>query len=65
MDFATVDEELDDMPLRACLLMSSRLGIEKAFDKMAGKELDMKVREIKALRTGAAEVLAKQEETQA
>lgn len=65
MDFATVDEELDDMPLRACLLMSSRLGIEKAFDKMVGKELDMKAREIKALRTGAAEVLAKQEETQA
>jgi hypothetical protein len=65
MDFATVDEELDDMPLRACLLMSSRLGIEKAFDKLAGKELDMKAREIKALRTGASEVLAKQEEGQA
>ena len=62
MDFATVDEDLDEMALRACLLMSTRLGIEKAFDKMAGKELGKKVREIKALRTGAAEALAKAEE---
>jgi hypothetical protein len=61
LDFVTVDPELDDMPLAAALDLSRRLDLDGQFEKMAAKELKLKVRDVRKLKENAAEMLAKAE----
>jgi len=61
MDFVTADPELDDMPLAAALDLSRQMDLEAPFEKLAAKELKMKVRDVRKLKEQAAELLAKAE----
>lgn len=61
LDFAKVDPELDDMPLAATLHLSQQLELDAQFEKLAAKELHMKVRDVKRIKEQAAEMLAKAE----
>ena len=57
LDFATVDPELDDLPLAAAFRWSGQLGIETEFEKIVTKELKLKSRELNKLKKKAAETL--------
>ena len=59
LDFATVDPELDDLPLAAALEFSRQLGLDAAFEKLAARELKLKIRDVRKLKEQAAELLAK------
>jgi len=59
LDFATADPELDDMPLVAALDLSRQLDLDAQFEKLAAKELKMKLRDVRKLKEQAAELLAK------
>ena len=61
LDFVTADPELEDMPLAAALDFSRQLEIDAQFEKLAAKELKMKVRDVRKLKDQAAEMLAKAE----
>jgi hypothetical protein len=59
LDFVTADTELDDMPLMAALELSGQLGFDAQFEKLAAKELKLKIRDVRKLKEQAAEMLAK------
>jgi hypothetical protein len=61
LDFVTADPELDEMPLAAALEFAKELKLDTQFDKIATKELKLKVRELKKLKEQAADMLAKAE----
>jgi hypothetical protein len=61
LDFAKVDPDLEDMPLAATLLLSQQLELDGQFEKLAAKELRMKVRDVKKIMEQAAGMLAKAE----
>jgi hypothetical protein len=61
LDFVTADPELDEMPLAAALDLSRQLDIEAPFEKLAARELKMKVRDVRRVKEQAAEMLAKAE----
>jgi hypothetical protein len=61
LDFVTADPELDDMPLAAALDLSRQLELDTQFEKLAARELKMKVRDVRRLKEQAAEMLAKAE----
>jgi Peptidase family M48 len=61
LDFVTADPELEDMPLAAALELSRKLDLDSPFEKLAAKELKMKVRDVRKLKEQAAEMLAKAE----
>jgi hypothetical protein len=61
LDFATADRELDEMPLAAALELSRKMEIDSEFEKLAARELKMKVRDVRKLKEQAAELLAKAE----
>jgi hypothetical protein len=61
LDFVTADPELDDMPLAAALEVSHRLELDAQFEKLAARELKMKVRDVRRVKEQAAEMLAKAE----
>jgi len=61
LDFVTADPELDEMPLAAALDLSRRLDIEAPFEKLAARELKMKVRDVRRIKEQAVEMLAKAE----
>jgi hypothetical protein len=61
LDFVTADPELDDMPLAAALDLSRRLEMDAQFERLAAKELKLKVRDIRKLKEQAADMLAKAE----
>lgn len=61
LDFVTADPELDDLPLAAALDLSRRLEMDALFEKLAAKELKLKVRDVRKLKEQAAEMLAKAE----
>lgn len=63
LDFATADPELDDMPLVAALDLSRKLEMDAQFEKLAAKELKMKIRDVRKLKDHAAELLARTEAT--
>ena len=63
LDFVTADPELDEMPLAAALQVCEGLDLQSQFEKIAARELKMKVRDVKRLREQAAEMLAKAEAT--
>jgi predicted SprT family Zn-dependent metalloprotease len=61
LDFVTADPELEEAPLAAALELSRQLEIDPQFEKLAAKELKMKVRDIRKLKEQATEVLMKAE----
>lgn len=61
LDFVTVDPDLNEVPLAAALELSRQLEIDPQFEKIAAKELKMKVRDVRKLKEQAAEMLAKAE----
>lgn len=58
LDFATVDPELDQLPLAAAFQWSKRLEMEAEFEKLAAKELKLKARAISKLKSEAESMLA-------
>jgi predicted SprT family Zn-dependent metalloprotease len=63
LDFATVDPDLDDMPLAAALDLSRELEMDAQFEKLAARELKRKIRDVRKIKDQAAELLAKVEVT--
>ncbi len=61
LDFITADPDLEDMPLAAALELSQRLGLDGQFERLAARELKMKLRDLRRLKEQAAETLAKAE----
>jgi Zn-dependent protease with chaperone function len=61
LDFAKSDPDLDDMPLAAALEVSRQLEMDVQFEKLAAKELNLKVREVRRIKEQAQEMLAKAE----
>jgi hypothetical protein len=61
LDFAKADPDLDEMPLAAALELSRKLEFDAQFEKLAAKELKMRVRDVRRIKEQAAEVLAKAE----
>jgi hypothetical protein len=61
LDFVTADPELDDMPLAAALELSRQLAFDTQFEKLAAKELKLKIRDVRKIKVQAAEMLAKAE----
>ncbi len=61
LDFVTVDPELDEMPLAAALELSKSSGFDELFEKVAAKELKLKLRDLRKIRDEAAAMLAKAE----
>ena len=61
LDFVGADPELDEVALAATLDLAQRLRIDHAFEKAATKELKIKARQLKRLKTEGPEMLAKAE----
>jgi hypothetical protein len=61
LDFAKVDPELEEAPLAAALELSRLLGFDAQFEKLAAKELKMRVRDVRRIKDEAPELLAKAE----
>lgn len=61
LDFAKADPDLDEMPLTAALELSRQLEFDAQFEKLAAKELKMRVRDLRHIKEQAAERLAKAE----
>ena len=61
LDFAKADPDLDEMPLAAALELSRQLELDAPFEKLAARELKMKIRDVRKLKEQAAELLAKAE----
>ena len=61
LDFVTVDPELDDVPLAAALDFTRQIELDAQFEKLAARELKMKVRDVRKLKEQATEMLAKAE----
>jgi hypothetical protein len=61
LDFTKADPDLDDMPLAAALELSRQLEMDVQFEKLAVKELNLKVRDLRRIKEQAAEMLAKAE----
>ena len=59
LDFTTADPDLDDVPLAAALELSRQLDMEAQFEKIAARELKLKVRDVRRIKEQAAELLAK------
>lgn len=58
LDFATVDEDIEEPALAAALVLSEELGIAKRFDAVVAKELSIPAKDVKVRRKEAATVLA-------
>jgi predicted SprT family Zn-dependent metalloprotease len=61
LDFAKADPELEELPLAAALELSRQLEFDAQFEKLAAKELKMRVRDIRKIKEQAGEMLAKEE----
>jgi hypothetical protein len=61
LDFVTADPDLEEMPLAAALELSRQLELDAQFEKLAARELKLKVRDVRKLKEQAAELLAKAE----
>jgi hypothetical protein len=61
LDFVTADPELEEAPLAAALELSRQLEINPQFEKLAAKELKMKLRDVRKLNEQATEIMAKAE----
>ena len=63
LDFTKADPDLEDTPLAAALELSRRLDLDAQFERLAAKELKMKVRDVRKIKEQAAELLAQAEVT--
>jgi len=61
LDFVTIDPELDEMPLAAALELSRQLEFDAQFERLAARELKLKVRDVRKLKEQVTEMLAKAE----
>jgi hypothetical protein len=61
LDFVTADRDLDEMPLAAALEFTRKLEIDAEFEKLAARELKLKLRDIRKMKDQAAELLVKAE----
>lgn len=61
LDFVRIDPDLDEMPLAAALELSRQLNFDTQFEKIAAKELKLKVRDVRRIKEEAAAMLAKVE----
>ena len=61
LDFARADPDLDEMPLAAALKLSRQLEFDAQFEKLAAKELKLRVRDVRRIKEQAVEMLAKAE----
>ena len=61
LDFAKADPELDEMPLAVALELSRQLELDAQFEKLAARELKLRVRDVRRIKETAAEMLAKAE----
>ncbi|MFO1514191.1 MAG: M48 family metalloprotease [Verrucomicrobiota bacterium] len=61
LDFVTADPELEEVPLAAALELSRELAFDAQFEKLAAKELKLKIRDVRKLKEQAAEMLVKAE----
>lgn len=61
LDFVKADPELEDVPLAAALELSRQLELDAPFEKIAARELKMKIRDLRRIREQAADMLAKAE----
>ena len=61
LDFITADPELEDVPLAAALDLTRQIELDAQFEKLAARELKMKVRDVRKLKEQATEILAKAE----
>jgi predicted SprT family Zn-dependent metalloprotease len=61
LDFTKADPELDEMPLAAALELSRQLDLDAQFEKLAAKELKMRIRDLRRIKEQAAEMLTKME----
>jgi hypothetical protein len=61
LDFTKADPELDEVPLAAALEFSRQLEFDSQFEKIAAKELNMKLRDVRKLKEHAPDLLAKAE----
>jgi hypothetical protein len=58
LDFCAADPDLEDLPLAAAVEVARDLGCLGHFEKILVKELQVKVRDMKNLKTNAAKILA-------
>ena len=61
LDFVTADPELEELPLAAALELSRQLDLDAQFEKLAAKELKLKVRDVRKLKDRAEELLTQAE----
>ena len=61
LDFAKADPDLDEMPLAATLELSRQLELDAQFEKLAARELKLRVRDVRRIKEQATELLAKAE----
>jgi hypothetical protein len=61
LDFVTADPELDEIPLAAALDLTEKLGLDAQFERIAARELKMKLRDVRRIKEQAAGLLAKAE----
>lgn len=61
MDFATVDRELEDVPLAAAFENARLLGVEQAFETLSARHLEQPKRRITKIRREAAAILEQAE----
>ncbi len=61
LDFAALDQELEDLPLAATLEWGSHLGLSERFEKIVLKELSLTKKRITKLKTQAPEMLKQME----
>jgi len=61
LDFVRIDPELDQMPLVAALQLGRQLELDAQFEKLAAKELKMKVRDLRKLKEQSSDILSKAE----
>lgn len=59
LDFAAVDQSLDEAPLAHCLLLSESLGVMSHFSEMVRKELGLTKKALDTLSASAADLLDK------
>lgn len=61
LDFVKADPELEELPLAAALELSRQLEFDAQFEKLAAKELKMRVRDVRKIKEQASEMLAKED----
>jgi len=59
LDFAAVDQSLDEAPLAACIVLCEKLGLLTHFSELARKELNLTKKAFDALKASAGDTLDK------